>query len=180
MTDPLPPVGDGHTQIPDDVRGRLIPTYIATLAELYEAEAENIASGTFGRQPALDELLDDGYLRELHRAMFNDVWRWAGRYRQHDVNIGGVDWQEVPGRLRQLVDDTMSGGISCSRKSAVEATPSALRSLGSSSSSRSKNDGATRTCRRGLTRWSGDAARPTDQLWSQPAGGNRPGAGRGQ
>lgn len=106
MTDPLAPVGDGHTQIPDDVRGQLIPTYIATLAELYEAEAENIASATFSRRPALDELLDDGYLRELHRAMFNKVWRWAGRYRQHDVNIGGVDWQEVPGRLRQLVDDT--------------------------------------------------------------------------
>jgi len=106
VTDPLAPIGDGHTEVPDDVREHLIPTYIATLAELYEAEAENVAAGTLGRRPDLDELLDDGYLRELHRVMFGEVWRWAGRYRQTDVNIGGVDWHEVPGRVRLLVDDT--------------------------------------------------------------------------
>ncbi|MGH9023557.1 MAG: transposase [Acidimicrobiia bacterium] len=92
MTDPLAPIGDGHTEVPDDVRERLIPTYIATLAELYEAEAENIAAGTLRRRPDLYELLNDAYLRELHRVMFDEVWRWAGRYRQTDVNIGGVDW----------------------------------------------------------------------------------------
>lgn len=106
MTDPLAPIGDGHTEVPDDLREHLIPTYIATLTELYEAEAENIATGTYGRQPNMDELLDDGYLRELHRVMFHAVWRWAGRYRQTDVNIGGVDWHEVPVRVRLLVDDT--------------------------------------------------------------------------
>lgn len=30
----------------------------------------------------------------------------GGRYRQTDVNIGGVDWHEVPARVRLLVDDT--------------------------------------------------------------------------
>ena len=105
MNDPLAPLGDGHTKVPDDVRGQLIPTYIATLGELHEAEEANIATGTFGRAPTAAQLLDDRHLRALHRVMFNDVWRWAGRYRQHDVNIGGVSWHEVPGLVRQLAAD---------------------------------------------------------------------------
>lgn len=106
MIDPLAPIGDGHTEVPEDLREHLIPTYIASLGELHEAEEANIAAGTFGRTPTAAELLDDSYLRELHRAMFNEVWRWAGRYRTHDVNIGGIDWHDVPGLVRQLVDDT--------------------------------------------------------------------------
>ena len=105
MTDPLAPVGDGHTEIPDEVRDDLIATYIATLGELHEAEEANIAAGTFRRSPSVAELLDDRYLRDLHRAMFDEVWRWAGRYRQHDVNIGSIDWHQVPALVRQLVDD---------------------------------------------------------------------------
>lgn len=106
MNDPLAPVGDGHTKVPDDVKEQLIPTYIATLGELHEAEEENITAGTFGRAPSTAQLLDDRHLRDLHRVMFDNVWRWAGRYRHHDVNIGGVSWHEVPGLVRQLVEDT--------------------------------------------------------------------------
>jgi Fic-DOC domain mobile mystery protein B len=87
------------------MRDQLIPTYISTLGELYEAEAENIVSGTLGRSPSPDELLDDLYLRELHRAMFREVWRWAGRYRTHDVNIGGSAWPDVSALVRNLVED---------------------------------------------------------------------------
>lgn len=81
MSDPLAPVGGGRTEVPEDIREQLIPTYIATLGELYEAEEANIAGGTFGRSPSIHELLDALYLRDLHQAMFNEVWRWAGRYR---------------------------------------------------------------------------------------------------
>ena len=94
--DPLGPIGDGHTEVPEERREQLIPTYIATLGDLYEAEEANIANGTYGRAPTPTQLLDDLYLRELHHAMFDQVWRWAGRHRQHDVNIGGVDPIDVP------------------------------------------------------------------------------------
>ncbi len=44
MTDPLLPTGDGHTELTDEDRDGLIPTYISTRGELYEAEQRNIAS----------------------------------------------------------------------------------------------------------------------------------------
>lgn len=105
MSDPLVPVGEGDTAVPDDLRDQLIPSYIATLAELHAAEEDNIAAATFRRRPTTDQVLDDLYLRGLHRSMFGRVWRWAGRYRRHDVNIGGVDWPDVPVLARDLVEN---------------------------------------------------------------------------
>ncbi len=104
MTDPLVPVGDGQTKVPEELRLQLIPTYIATLGELHEAEEENIAEGTLGRAPSATELLDDLYLRNLHKAMFAKVWKWAGTYRQHDTNIG-VDWTGIPVAVHYVIAD---------------------------------------------------------------------------
>ena len=105
MTDPLGPVGEGQTELPDEVREGLIPTYIATIGDLYEAEEQNIADGTLGRSPTVDELLDDLYLRALHKAMFGKVWRWAGTYRRLETNIG-IDPLDIPAAIRNLVEDS--------------------------------------------------------------------------
>lgn len=104
MTDPLVPVGDGRTEVPDEDRLALIPTYIATLGELYAAEEVNIAEGTLGLAPTAEELLDDLFLRTLHRAMFDKVWRWAGHYRRRETNIG-VAPEEISASVRVLVED---------------------------------------------------------------------------
>lgn len=104
--DPLAPIGDGGTTVHPDLTDHLIPTWIATLADLHEAEEAAIAAATFRRRPSTEQLLDDLYLRNLHRAMFGEVWRWAGRYRNHDVNIGGVAWPQVPTLVRDLLADT--------------------------------------------------------------------------
>jgi len=82
MTGGFLPVGDGHTELSEEDRHGLIPTYIATKGELFEAEQENIARAMLHRRPTISDLVDDKYLRDFHRAMFGDVWRWAGRYRQ--------------------------------------------------------------------------------------------------
>ncbi|MBK5223377.1 MAG: mobile mystery protein B [Acidimicrobiia bacterium] len=98
------PDGDGTTELPEELRDQLVPTWIATTGEVYQVEEDNIATATLGLHPHLDDLLDDIYLRRLHKAMLRDVWRWAGRYRRHDTNIGVV-WTEVPGAVRSLLDD---------------------------------------------------------------------------
>ena len=36
--------------------------------------------------------------------MFGNVWRWAGKFRQSDKNIG-VAWQQVPMYLQNMCDD---------------------------------------------------------------------------
>lgn len=102
--DPLVPSGDGHTPItPEDLDGLLL-TYITTQGELNEAERANIVRALARPAPTLATLLDDLYLRNLHRAMFSDVWAWAGHYRQRETTIG-IDPILISSSVKDLVAD---------------------------------------------------------------------------
>jgi Fic-DOC domain mobile mystery protein B len=46
--------------------------------------------------------LEEPYIRELHRRMFDNVWKWAGTYRKHELNIG-CDPREILQRIPQLL-----------------------------------------------------------------------------
>lgn len=77
------------TPLDPDEADALRLSYIATRAELNAAEADNIATGVrwAARQHlAPGQILDDLFLRELHRQMFGVVWRWAGKYRRTEKN----------------------------------------------------------------------------------------------
>jgi len=102
--DPLLPTGDGHTLLTDDDRRGLLLTYITTRGELNEAEQANIVSALGRPSPTVEVLLDDFYLRELHKAMFSQVWSWAGRYRTLETNIG-VDPIQIMTSVSDLVAD---------------------------------------------------------------------------
>jgi Fic-DOC domain mobile mystery protein B len=104
LTDPLVPAGDGHTELSEEDRLGLVPTYIATRGDLFDAEQRNIAQALLRRRPTLAQLLDDKYLRDLHAAMFERVWRWAGRYRLNETNIG-IDPDQISTAVRSLVGD---------------------------------------------------------------------------
>lgn len=104
MTDRLIPVGDGHTELSNEDRQGLIPTYISTLGELFDAEQRNIARALRRRPPPVDDLLDDAYLRQLHQCMFDQVWKWAGTYRHRETNIG-IAPAHIPEAVRNLVAD---------------------------------------------------------------------------
>ena len=104
MSDPLLPVGDGHTALTEDHRVGLIPSYIITTGDLFAAEQRNIARALLRRPPSLGTLLDDGYLRRLHRNMFGEVWQWAGQYRRRETNIGS-DPRQISVSVRMLVED---------------------------------------------------------------------------
>ena len=107
MTDPFVPIGDGHTELSEEDRLGLIPTHIATRGELFDAEQTNIAEAMLRRRPTIEQLLDDKYLRDLHKAMFEDVWKWAGRYRRTESNIG-IDPADIPVEVRALVENARS------------------------------------------------------------------------
>ncbi len=104
MNDPLVPQADGHTELSEEDREGLIPSYIATLGDLFDAEQRNIAAALRRRPPSTDVLLDDKYLRDLHKAMLGQVWTWAGRYRTRETNIG-IDPTQISAAVRTLVDD---------------------------------------------------------------------------
>ena len=105
--DPILPLGDGHTPLGDDERRGLKLSYITTRGELNEAEQANILRCRQRlRQPTLEELLDDRYLRQLHSLMFGEVWEWAGAYRRLETSIG-IDPAQISVSVRDLVADAM-------------------------------------------------------------------------
>ena len=97
----------GSTPLEPDERHGLIPTYIATRDELNAAEQANIAEAVLGlrrRKLTTATVLDELFVRSLHKAMFGDVWKWAGKYRTTERNIG-VDPATIAISVRDLVDD---------------------------------------------------------------------------
>ena len=102
--DPLVPTGDGQTPLASEDLDGLIPAYISTRAELFAAEQRSIARALIGEHPTPEVLLDDAYLRDLHRRMFAEVWEWAGRYRRTETNIG-VAPEAIAGAVRDVVAD---------------------------------------------------------------------------
>lgn len=105
MSDPLFDEDDeANTPLTEEERAQLIPTYITQRRELNEAELANISEATKWLSSRKREVLDDAFLRELHKRMFGKVWQWAGEYRTTPRNIG-IDAYRIPMEVRQLVDD---------------------------------------------------------------------------
>ncbi len=96
----------GATPIdPDEAEGLLL-THITTLGELNRWELDNIlAAKAWLEKTGPTDILNEKFIKALHRRMFGNVWKWAGQYRQSDKNIGG-SWYQVPMSLRNLCDDT--------------------------------------------------------------------------
>jgi Fic-DOC domain mobile mystery protein B len=99
---------DGNTPIQPEEAEQLIPR-ISTMRELNEYEVLNILRA---REWAFDsrtmkstDPLEELYVRELHHRMFDNVWKWAGTYRQTERNIG-CDPKEILQRIPQLLANT--------------------------------------------------------------------------
>ena len=98
---------EGATPLDPDERDGLIPTYIATRDDLNEAEQANIAAAALDlrrRGLSTDQVLDEPFVRSLHKAIYRDVWKWAGTYRTTERNVG-VDPRMIAIEVRNLMDD---------------------------------------------------------------------------
>ncbi|MCH8073731.1 MAG: mobile mystery protein B [Proteobacteria bacterium] len=104
MTDPPGPGNDAGTELTEEEREALIPSYITLRGELNEAEQANILEGEQWAFARKRDVLAEQFLINLHQRMFGNVWRWAGQYRSSGKNIG-VDAYRIPTELRQLLDD---------------------------------------------------------------------------
>ncbi len=80
----------GATPLDADESAGLLPGHIATREQLDEWEAENILEGQRWAAGAARrrDVLDDAFLRELHRRMFRRTWKWASAYRSTEKNLG--------------------------------------------------------------------------------------------
>jgi Fic-DOC domain mobile mystery protein B len=90
VTDPFQDPSDA-TPLDPALRSDLIQTWVTTRADLNEAEQENIVKGAAWarrHRGGADALLKEDFSKSLHKQMFGEVWKWAGKYRQHALNIG--------------------------------------------------------------------------------------------
>jgi Fic-DOC domain mobile mystery protein B len=99
---------DGNTPIRQEDAEQLIPR-ISTMGELNEYEALNIlearAWAFSSRTMTSADPLEEAYARTVHCKMFDQVWKWAGTYRKHEVYIG-CDPAEIVQRIPQLFANT--------------------------------------------------------------------------
>ncbi len=104
MSDPLFEEDKDATPLTEDERQQLIPSYITLRSELNEAEQRNILEAEAWAFRQKRNVLSEDFLKQLHKRMFGNVWRWAGEFRQSERNIG-VEPYRITTDLRQLIDD---------------------------------------------------------------------------
>lgn len=94
----------GATPLDADELASLIPAHLTKQAELNEWEQLNIGEGDKWARKQRRDILGEDFLRQLHRRMFDQTWKWAGEFRKSDKNIG-VDWRYIGVELKKLFDD---------------------------------------------------------------------------
>lgn len=106
---------EGATPLDPDEAAGLIPKHIVHHGQLNEWELTNVLQGerwAFGNAgggrrrtyAATDDLLTLDFIRALHKRMFGETWRWAGKFRATEKNIG-VDPVRIAPAVADLCED---------------------------------------------------------------------------
>ena len=103
-TDPLFEADDAATPLTPEEKLGLMPSYITLRRELNEAEQINVTRAEQWAFSRKRDVLNEAYLRRLHKQMFQDVWTWAGEFRTSERNIGVEPWRIVT-ELRELLEN---------------------------------------------------------------------------
>jgi Fic-DOC domain mobile mystery protein B len=91
---------------PDEMQG-LIPSFITTQGALNEFEQANIAKGSAWAYKSRQKILSEKFIMDLHFRMFGATWKWAGKYRTSDKNIGVPYW-DIPMRVIELLKNVQT------------------------------------------------------------------------
>ena len=100
---------DGQTPLNDEEKNGLRIPSITTREELDEFEQLNIEKAiqwTFGKKIKTEQLFSEKFIKDLHKRMYGDVWKWAGTFRNSEKNIG-IKSYLIAIELKQLLDDAI-------------------------------------------------------------------------
>ena len=100
---------DGQTPLSEEEQEGLKIPSVTTREELDEFEQLNIEKAiqwTFGKKLTQDQLFSEKFIKELHKRMYGEVWKWAGTYRTSEKNIGIKSFL-ISVELKKLLDDAL-------------------------------------------------------------------------
>lgn len=108
--------GYGETPLDGDEFDALVPSIRdvlgadVTKAAVFDLEqavqdevAADLLNSVLARDIAIDELLTDSFVRELHRRLYTDIWMWGGKLRVRELTLG-VAPEVVAVELRTSLD----------------------------------------------------------------------------
>jgi Fic-DOC domain mobile mystery protein B len=97
---------DGQTPLSEEEFDGLKILSITTREELDEFEQLNIEQAiqwTLAKKVLANDLLSEKFIKDLHKRMYGDVWKWAGSFRNTEKNLGIKSFL-IPVQLKQLLD----------------------------------------------------------------------------
>jgi Fic-DOC domain mobile mystery protein B len=100
---------DGQTPLDEQEKDGLRIASITTREELDEFEQLNIEKAiqwTFGKKLKTEQLFSEKFIKDLHKRMYGEVWKWAGTFRTSEKNLGVKNYQ-IAIELKQLLDDAV-------------------------------------------------------------------------
>ncbi len=98
---------EGQTPLNEEEKDGLLIKMITLQNELDEFEQMNIERAiewTINTNLKQDKILSEKFIKELHKRMYDQVWKWAGEFRKFEKNIG-IKWPQIRIELKNLIDD---------------------------------------------------------------------------
>ncbi|MGJ8742955.1 mobile mystery protein B [Polaribacter sp.] len=98
----------GQTPLDENEKEGLKISSISTQGELDEFEQLNIEKAvewTIHTRLKLEKILTEKFIKDLHKKMYGDVWKWAGKFRNTEKNIG-IPRIQIGIELKNLLEDT--------------------------------------------------------------------------
>lgn len=95
---------DNSTPLTEEEKQQLKAKWITTRAELNELETKGIVDAEIWLLQNKKDILNETFIKNLHKKMFGDIWKWAGTFRTTERNIGVAPYEIQP-KLRILLDD---------------------------------------------------------------------------
>lgn len=96
---------EGATPLENDEIVDLIPEHVKMQEELNAWELKNILEG-YQWAKKKKNLVSFEFIKQLHYHMFDKTWKWAGKFRTTDKNLG-IYWAHIPTKIKELCDDVL-------------------------------------------------------------------------
>jgi Fic-DOC domain mobile mystery protein B len=97
----------GQTPLDEEESEGLKIKTITTQGELNEFEQNNIEHALLWlkkQRIASKQILTENFILKLHQKMYGEVWKWAGKFRNSEKNIG-IHHSQIGIELKKLLDD---------------------------------------------------------------------------